>query len=234
MNNELRYGRFTSSGIAALMTVGKDKTSFGKPALTYINDKAMERRLARSLDIETNARPLQWGKCVEAIAFNELGPEYTIISQETIVHPDYDFWSGSPDMIKHSEPKTVCDIKCPYTLRSFCTLVDAYAKGGIDEVRSTHTDGDTYYWQLVSNAILTGCNKAELIVYMPYFASLTAIKDEAAEWGYQWLAFASELELPYLNEGGYYKSINILSFDIPEADMDLLREKVVKANEMIG
>jgi len=252
----MRYGRFTSSKIGALQTVGvrdmtedeisahrvnnpksKKKTiidGFGISALEYIREKGMERRLGRCLDAENSARPLQWGKCVEGVAFEQLGTQYEIISEKTIVHPLYDFWSGSPDLIKHDNPRVVCDIKCPSTLKSFCTFVDSYLDGGIGAVRNAHKDGETYYWQLVSNAILTGCNKAELIVYMPYKSELHKIKDEATSWGYQWISFASDVELPYLIDGGVYKNINVLPFDIPQDDIDLLISNVVKADSMLA
>ena len=60
--NEVRIGRFTSSKIAALISVGKDKVSFGKPALTYIEEKNFERKLGRSLTSETTARATSRGK----------------------------------------------------------------------------------------------------------------------------------------------------------------------------
>jgi len=235
MDNRLRWGRFTSSNNGDLMTRAKDKVSFGAPALSLISDKAMERKLGRSLDVENNARPLQWGKCVESVPFELLGTEYKMCSSETIVNPLYPFWSGTPDMIKYvNDEKVVCDIKCPITLKSFCTLVDAYERGGIQEVRKAHKEGDTYYWQLVSNAILTGCSKAELIVYMPYESELHLIKDEASKHGFQWITFSMDCELPFLIDGGFYKNINLLSFDIPQDDIDALTSSVIEANRLCG
>lgn len=60
LKNTLRHGNFTSSEIVALTTKGKAKDSFGKPALTYIEEKNMERRLGRSITTESNAKPLVW------------------------------------------------------------------------------------------------------------------------------------------------------------------------------
>lgn len=236
MNHELRYGRFTSSKIAALLAVAKDKTSFGKPALTYIKQRGMERRLQRSLSVESNARPLQWGKCCEDVAFNMLPTTYKIISEETIVHPLHPFWPGSPDLIKTG---TVADIKCPATLVSFCTLIDEFAKGGIQGVRDNHDDGDTYYWQLVSNAILlehtTGeeIKQAELIVYVPYLTHLPQVRQEASIWGFNWIVNGMDCELPYLIESGQYMDVNIMAFDIPDEDKARLTECVLKAEALL-
>ncbi len=65
----VRVGNFTSSEIVALVSKGKEKGSFGKPALTYIEECNMERRLLRSVTDDVSARPLSWGLLVENIAF---------------------------------------------------------------------------------------------------------------------------------------------------------------------
>ena len=82
----------------------------------------MERRLGRSLDKENNAHELSWGKLMEDRVFDLLGVEYELVSKDTIKHPKYSFWVGSPDANKFDEGRTVIDIKCPITLKSFCRL----------------------------------------------------------------------------------------------------------------
>ena len=248
--NISRIGNFTSSEIAALMTTSKDGKSFGKPALTYIEEKNMERRLGRSLDSEQSAHPLTWGKLIEKRVFDLLGLEYTLTSQETVQHPTISCWSGSQDGNKFDEGRTVIDIKCPITLKSFCQLVDGIyqcknslgvADGNmiIAGVRENHKDGEKYYWQLVSNAILTDSKYAELIVYVPYKSELEAIRelannyDGADQRKYAWINFAEDNELPYLIEGGYYKNLNIITFLVPEEDKILLTEKVLAAQKLL-
>lgn len=235
--NTPRIGNFTSSEIFKLMTVAKDQKSFGKPALTYIEEKNMERRLQRSLTTEISSRPTSWGNLVELQAFNLLGIDYKISSTETIRHPDIDFWAGSPDCEKFDEGKTVIDLKCPLTLKSFCTLADCKTT---DELRENHSDGEKFYWQLVSNAILTNSKFAELIVYVPYLSELEAIKDLASNFdGNQnkiaWIGFAEDKDLPYLIEGKdmHYKNLNIIRFEIPEADKKALTEKVIEAGKLL-
>lgn len=238
INNTARVGNFTSSEIVALTKKAKDGKSFGAPALTYISETNMERRLGRSLTEEINARPLTWGKLLEGWAFEILGLEYTLTSKDTIVHPDIPFWSGSPDGGKYN-PKTVTDIKCPMTLKSFCQLVDAGLAGGIEQIREGHKDGDKFYFQLVSNAILTGCEYAELIVCMPYQSQLADIRllassvdaDQLSR--HYWIAMAGEDDLPFLNDGGYYKNVNAFGFKIPQADKDLLTDCVLQAGKML-
>lgn len=242
IKNTFRIGNFTSSEIACLTKVSKDRKSFGAPALTYVDEKNMERRLGRSLSDELNARALTWGKLLETRTFDLLGLEYSLISKETIGHPTINYWSGSPDGIK--EEDTVIDIKCPITLKSFCQLVDPIYNGltGIDAmnaIREDHKDGDKFYWQLVSNAILTGSTHAELIVYVPYLSELQEIRQMAQMVDtemlskHYWIAMATEGELPYLNDAGYYKNLNVIRFEVPQADKDLLTDCVTRAGEML-
>jgi hypothetical protein len=253
--NADRVGNFTSSEIADLMTEGKVKGTWGKTALTYISEKNMERKLGRSIGNETNARSCSWGKVVENRCFDLLGTEYRLSSQETFSHPEITFWSGSPDGNKFDEGKTVIDIKCPMTLKSFCQLVDPLYEGltGTDCINAVrngyrdkngqdhdkHKDGDKYYWQLVSNAIITDSKFAELIIYVPYFHELEAIRDivrtDKSERNIgAWINFVDESELPYLIEGGYYKNINVIRFEIPIEDKLLLTAKVQTAGKLLS
>lgn len=236
INNAQRIGNFTSSNIAALMTTDKSGKGFGKPALTYIEEKNMERRLGLSLNAESNARALSWGKFLEGAVFDLLGMAYTLSSTDTIVHATIPFWSGSPDLTKS---ETVGDIKCPLTRKSFCQLVQPLYDGlqgmeAINKVREIHKDGEDYYWQLVSNAILTNKRFAELIVYMPYQSELAAIQSMAeGNKNLYWLWSSSEDELPFLKDDGYYRNINIIHFEVPESDKELLIEKVKAAGEKL-
>jgi hypothetical protein len=234
--SEQRIGNFTSSEIVALTKKGKEKGSFGIPALTYIEECNMERRLLRSITDDVSARPLNWGLLVENIAFEKLGMEYTLTSQETDIHPTINYWSGSRDGMKHDEGKTVIDIKCPMTLKSFCTLADCQT---IEEVRENHKDGEKYYWQLVSNAVINDCKFAELIVYMPYKSELDEIRELAQMmpqehlYKFFWIANGNDEELPHLLENGHYKNINIIRFEVNKEDKEFLTERVLEAGKLL-
>lgn len=244
INNKLRIGNFTSSEIVALTSKDRSGKGFGKPALTYIEETNMERRLDRSLTDEVNARPLIWGKLLEPRVFDLIGLEYMLTSQDTSRHPSIPYWAGSKDGIKHDEGETVMDIKCPMTLKSFCQLVDPLYAGltGMDAmnaIRENHKDGEKYYWQLVSNACIENTKYAELIVYMPYFSELSDIRMMAHNVSglesskHYWIAMANDDELPFIKEDGYYKNINIVRFEVPSSDKKLLTELVKKAGEML-
>lgn len=231
-NKKERIGNFTSSEIYKLMTNGKAKDTLGKPALTYIAEKNMERKLGQTLNSSASAKPLQWGTLLEARAFNLLGLEYQLVSQETIGTEFSSCWYGSPDGTKED---AVIDIKCPYTLKSFCELVDCKT---IDEVRANCEAGEKYYWQLVSNGFLTGKKFAELIIYVPYISELNEIREltnqlDEDQNKYAWINFASDEDLPYLNDGGFYKNINIIRFEIPASDVEALKNRIVVASKLL-
>lgn len=236
VNNTARVGNFTSSEIGALMSSGKQIHGFGAPAINYIKEKNFERKLGRAISADTNARPLSWGKLLEKRAFDLLGLEYILCSHETIVHPLIPFWSGSPDAKK--DDGTVCDVKCPVTLKSFCILSECNT---IEEVRQNHDKGEEYYWQLVSNAVLTGSNKAELIVYMPYQKELQEIRDLTFQvidpqevYKYYWIANANDEELPYLPDNCFYKNMRVISFDVSDEDKNALTERVKLAGTLLN
>lgn len=250
ITNSLRNGNFTSSEIVALTTTNRKGDDWGAPALTYIEEKNMERRLERSLTNESNARPLVWGKLLEGRVFDILGIEYSLNSQETLRHELIEYWCGSPDGFKYDLGKTVMDIKSPITLKSFCQLVQPLYDGltGMDAMNAirngykdsngvdhaAHKDGEKYYQQLVSNACISKSKYAELIVYVPYESEIPDIKLLAdGVPNCMWIQFAEATEIPYLKDGGYYKNINIIRFEVPEEDKDLLTACVLKAGKML-
>jgi hypothetical protein len=220
----------------------------GKAAITYINQCNMERRLERSLDGDLDTRAVNWGKFVETLLFSMLQEMYTYNSNDTLVHPLYDYWVGTPDGYKICGQKTVVDAKCPFTLESFCQLINPLYDGleGLDAMtairegytdqqglfHAAHKDGDKFYWQLVSNACIDDCTHAELIVYCPYESELSIIKAMAVQSGdpsAYYISNASPKGLPSLKDDGFYKNINVISFKIPESDKELLTETVKKA-----
>lgn len=212
-----RIGNFTSSQIYRLMGAPK-------PRKTYIAECNYARKLGRSLNSEHSARPTTWGKLCERRAFDILPLEYQLTSLDTITHPEYSCWAGSPDGVSET---AVYDIKCPYTLKSFCELNEI--KTAFD-LREEHPD---YFWQLVSNAVLTGKDEAELIIYCPYKSELDAIRmlcndmpqDEIYK--YFWIANANDDELPYIREGGYYQNLYFLRFKVTAEMKDELTQAVV-------
>lgn len=242
--DSIRNGRFTSSEIVALTKNGKSKDSWGAPVYTYIEECNMERRLGRALENEIDAKPTSWGTLLEPYSFGKLGLEYILCSKKTFVHPEIDYWVGSPDALKCGH--TVADEKCPMTLKSFCQLVDPYYENGklvyealtIEAVRANHKEGEKYFWQIVSNGCITDCKHGELIVYVPYKNELDKIRELASSAGEggeytKWIYYASDEQLPHLLPGGHYKDLNIIQFDILPRDKDFLYKRVKEAGEFL-
>lgn len=244
LTSEKRIGNFTSSEIVALTCMDRSGKQFGQKALTYIREKRMERRLGRSIKTETTAKALSWGTLCEKAVAKLLSEDYIFTSDQTDIHPAFPYWAGSGDAVKLDEGRTVGEVKCPITLKSFCDLVDPIYDGltGMDamnKIRDVHEDGEKFYFQTVSNSILKKTKYGELIVYMPYkselqFIKMMAMNAEGEEAGnYYWINNAREDELPFLNEGGFYSNLNVIRFEIPRSDIEFLTDKVTKAAELL-
>jgi hypothetical protein len=220
MNNKLeRVAHITSSNTWKL---------FATPAKvkTYLQELAYEKKLGRGLGTESNARPLTWGKFVESRVFELLGLEYSLVSTDTLQHDSIAHWSGTPDGVTKD---SVIDIKCPFTMKSFCELVEIIESKSIETFKSEKPE---YYWQLVSNAVLTEKTHAELIVYCPFQSELMDIRiacdnyEGADQYKLRFIAESSDDELPYIIDGGNYSNINIFKFEVPVSDMELLTNKI--------
>lgn len=234
-----RIGKFTSSEIYKLMTLNRKGDDFGAPALTYIEETNFKRLLGRSLNADMSSKPTSWGNLVEGLVFEKLGLDFTYSSQVTDIHPTIDFWAGSKDGTREGENKAVIDIKAPFTMKSFIQLVKPLYDGlnGMDAmnvIRENSADGEKYFWQLVSNAIINNCNFAELIIYCPYKSELKEIYALAeGNPDVKWLSYVSDSELPYLLDNGYFKNLNIIRFEISQTDKDALTNAVIKAGKML-
>lgn len=235
----MRIGRFTSSEIVALTSNGKKTGEFGKPFYTYVKQTNQERKAKRSLDLNRGKRDTVWGSFVESYLMHEapelIGFEYTFTPSLTVAHPKYpDMWCGSRDMFNNKR-KAVVDLKCPFTLTSFCNFADCETIG---DVRNYTDKGEDYYWQLVSNACIAGVDKAELIVFIPTPEILQNIQLYAVHGDHHFnnvyfIGNAIDEELPYLPSDAEYKNILRFEFDIPETDLLFLENRVIEASKLL-
>lgn len=227
LNQNLRTGRFTSSQIWRLMTKGRG----GKPskiASTYINDVRTEKLLGRPLNANQSSRPTSWGKALEprvAGMIDNLIWKYQ--SDETIIHSEIDEWCGTPDLVS---VEAVGDIKCPYTLKGFAELAGICNLKSLGDLKEQYPE---YYWQLVSNAVLTGKHKADLFVYCPYHseleeiaAGISQIDDYDLQTESQWIAFSSDEKLPWIPDNGHFQNLNHFQFEIDKEDEQQLIDTV--------
>jgi hypothetical protein len=232
--NVERIGSFTSSQIYKLMTNNAKKDYFGKPGLTYIEEKKIEKRLGRSVTTETHSQAMAWGIFMEMVVFDKISFEYKITSNTTDTHPKIKEWAGSKDLFV--EGVKVSDIKC-YQPLNFAKYTDALLKKDVAFIRQNFPKE---YWQLVSNAIINNTPNAEAITFMPYESELEEIREMAEnydgndQWKYRFIAESHKSALPYLPNKGYYKNLNIFEFKVPEEDKKALTERVLMAIQLLN
>lgn len=237
MTRTERFGTFSSSSNYKLVTFNRAGTGPGAPFFSYIKQVNHERRLGKPVNVEREARPTSWGKFIEPRVFNKLGLEYELVSNTRLFHPDFDCWSGMPDLRKG--PGTVADVKCPYNLGVFCEKVEALRLVAAGDLETYKKEFPEDYWQHVSNAILADVYHAEAVIYCPFQAELEDIREEAFnydapdQWLYRWIATANDQDLPHLLNGGYYSDLNVVAFEIPQADKDFLTERVKLASKSL-
>lgn len=232
--NKERIGNFTSSEIFKLTTTGKGEYGFGAKAITYIDEKRIEKRMQRSLSVDFYSQATAWGLFLEMYVFSLLGFEYQISSQDTDLHPTIKGWSGSKDLIVPNVK--ISDIKC-YQPKKFGQYADALIKGDLDEIKKNFP---AEYWQLVSNSIINEVDSAEAILFMPYESEIETLREMAEnydghdQWKYRFIAENDKSALPYLPDNGYYKNLNKFMFKVPQADKDFLTERVEKAIKLLN
>lgn len=236
--NKLRIGNFTSSEIHYLMKQSKSG-SWGVPALTYIRKKKLEKRMGRSLSIDRDSRSMLWGKFMEQRVHELLPTSYQSNARTTLQHPTIKCWTGTPDNTCTAE-SVVGDTKC-YEPLKFGTYVDTLTEAQYKEdINIFREENEQEFWQLVSNAIITGAKYMEAIVYMPYESELPEIRDMAGnypyfdQYKYRFIAEAEKCELPYLPDGGFYKNLNVFRFEVPQDAVRDLTEKVLAAERKLN
>lgn len=238
-----RIGRFTSSNIWKLTTLDRSGKSFGAPALTYIEEKRAERTLGRSIDLGKQSQATIWGKIMEYYCHKfELGLEYTLCSDETLVHPKLKFFSGSPDFTKE---RTTGDIKCfePKRFYEFTINLMKLIEGLItlDDFKKEEKE---IYWQVVSNCILTNNPKGEFISYTPTEEQLLQIRQELEEtnileklniepWQGRFITEKPLYELPYIPSGIKFPNFVNFEFQVPADDIIFLTKKVCDAEKLL-
>lgn len=231
MLNSIRIGKFTSSKIFNLLTVNREKNGWGAPALRLIQRVKYEKKLGRSLESDVSSKSCNWGNLLEKRVQSMLPFEMNYQSIETLTHPIHTSWAGTPDYVGNG---TVGDIKCPWTLLSYVELYEAL-EGSVADLKEVSPE---YYWQLVSNAILTSSKYAEITIYCPYQDELEDIRNlarnqEQDQQRYAFVNFALDDDLPYLIRGSYYQNFKQLKFEVSEDDKSKLTQAVRQASLLI-
>jgi hypothetical protein len=245
IENILRMGRFTSSKVFVLFSTGKGEGGFGAGAITYINQRRAERTLGRSIDTGAYAQVMAWGKICEAyLCWKKglLGIEYSLVSQETCVHPKYNFWSGSPDVIT---TKKVGEIKSYYPEKFYNYSKVLYS----ENLALLKKDFSQEYWQIVSNCAILGKRTGEAIAFTPTEDQLIDLRKEIEDndflgkvmnipvheqWQYRFVYEKPLSQLPYIPRGNPYPNLVKFEFEIPVQDIIDLTAIIIKAEELLN
>jgi len=237
LDHSKRQGRFTSSQayrICASLKNGKPSQAF----FGYVNEVKIERFLNRRAKTGVSVKATKWGKLMEMVLFDKLGLKYSMSSVETILHPKYGaFWSGTPDLI--AEYKTA-EIKCFEPLK-FGSLVMAMETKDTEIIKKEQKE---VYWQTISNSILKGFDKAEIIAFMPYKKDLIKIFNDLdatdflmdnnlKPYDYQFFNEDNIEEYGYLPDDSKAKDINTFEFIIPEEDREFLTQRMIEASKLL-
>lgn len=240
----LRTGRATSGQIYRIAKNFKNG-KFLKPALTYIDEIKMERRLKRSLDGGADSLSIRWGNYMEYRLFQKLGLEWSMSSKTTLTHPKEQFapyWAGTPDLMS----KTKCgEIKC-FQLKHFCLIVDIFNRFKDGEITESETiellkvNEPEVYWQTVSNAMLMDVSLCEIIIYAPCEAEMDEIREELGDpelldepWKYRFIVENNNSDLAVLPNECDYDPINSFEFKIPMEDKIHLTKAMIEAIKLI-
>lgn len=238
-----RIGRFTSSNIWKLTTTDKSGKGFGSPALTYIEEKSAERYLGRSVDLGKDSQATIWGKIAEHfcnVFHLEMG--YDLISSGTIIHPKYNFWSGSPDAKKFD---TTGEIKCfepkKYFVLSMALLKLNKGEITLEEFKEQFKD---IYWQVISNSILLNTKYAEIMTFMPNEKQLIEMREHIEltnvleiigidPWKARYIVESEIHHLPYVRNPDYPTFVSY-KFEPSIEDKIFLTKKVLDANKLLN
>ena len=233
IENKIRDGNFTSSKIFHLTKPGKGENGFGATAITYINERNLERKLGRSIETNAYSKDMAWGSFLENRVHDMLEFGYLLCSEQTKQHPSIAYWAGSTDL--HFPKVKIGEIKC-YQPKHFAEYTDAILKRDIKFLRDNCPQE---YWQIVSNSIINNVPVGEAISYMPYQSELDELRelaenyDGADQWEYRFIAESPDMSLAFLPDNGYYKNLNRFEFEVPQEDKDFLTERVKLAGTML-
>jgi exodeoxyribonuclease (lambda-induced) len=159
--DRLRLGKFTGSGISALMTeprtkAEKESGAFSQTALKYIHEKMMEEVIGQ-VCYEASGRALDWGNEWEETALKELAKHIGSPPEKTELKPSFKLfneYSGcSPDAFMyhaHHDIEVGVEIKCPFN-----SINHFYHSLVVDGESLKETNSD-YYWQVQMNMLTFG------------------------------------------------------------------------------
>ena len=239
-----RSNNFTSSQIHKLVKKGNYQ-GFLKSGETYIKEKSLEYFLGKSIDKDFYSQDATWGIVMEYFVYkkiSELDPNYNHIddndSNARRFHKDLD-WSGVPDF---EIPDAIISESKSYQLKKFSEYSLCLKQKNIELLKKEFPQE---YWQIVSNSVINNTEWGEAISYAPTIDELkeiayeihnTDILKNIEPWKYRFIEEKVELklfdELACIPNDSKIPSLTRFDFKVPQADKDLLTERVTLAQQL--
>jgi len=222
------------------MSNGRGAGTVGAPFKSYVSEKRREKRLGRSLSLNKGNRSTAWGEIMEIYLVQKLGYKtYSHHGKITTVHPVYEDWAGSPDLVQAGVK--VADIKC-FEPDNFTKLADVILQNDLEVFKKEY---NSEYWQLVSNACIHQVDKAEMVLFMPSYSELDDIRkwmneeepegNESSKWKYRFIFDAPDYELPYIpDDCEVYSPLMSFEFEVPKEDKQALEDRVILAGSYLN
>jgi len=241
VKNKKRVGNFTSSNIFKLIKKGTGKNAFSVPGITYIKERAIERKLNRSLDTDAYSQATSWGNVLESYVAKKLGDDYELVSDVTFTHDKHVFWSGSPDMFfkPNNKKEAISEIKC-FQLKMFAQYSDVLMKKDVELFKK---EFPKEYWQIVSNCCIHNLDVGEAIIFAPYESDMEDVRlfvdeyiseNETNLWRYRFIQEKENYELPTIPLDSTYNDMTKFSFIVPEEDKKLLESRILEAEKFLN
>lgn len=155
--SKLRLGRFTGSGISALMTKPKSKEArdaglFSQTAITYITKKAMEVITNQSSD-DAYGRAIDWGNEWEETAIRQVIKSMKLDESTLVLKPQFklfnDYTGCSPDaFVQYQDMQVGIEVKCPFN------SVNHYEHSKVKCSEDLKNIAPDYYWQILLNMVV--------------------------------------------------------------------------------
>ena len=156
--DKVRLGKFTGSGISALMTeprtkADKDAGKWSQTAEKYIIGKAMEIITGQSND-DAFGRAIDWGNEWEEHAIEQVRIAINSPAEKSNVKPSFklfnDYTGCSPDaLMYHSgiDAEVGVEVKCPFN------SVNHFMHSRVVDGASLYDINEDYYWQVQLNML---------------------------------------------------------------------------------
>lgn len=216
----MRYKYFTSSEVHRLC--GTESVM-----ATYVDEVSKRRRLQKEF-VSQGSTATRWGNFMEDHAFGRFYEETKLqiipcSNRETDfrISPVKDH-GGTPDFVSF-DGELVGSIKCPFTESAFIDLWDLCKSEDVERFKKEKKE---YYWQLVSDLLVTGAKKCVLVVYMPYGDELVSLLTDSELY---WLTDA-----PHINRDTEFSDIIYWFFEPPAEDVQFLKDRLELASNILN